>query len=214
MNKPHFTQEQLIQVAKLSDADIRIVNECRGEHNKLGFAYQLCYVKLFNRLPMQRPLELLDGQATFITVQLDIGYFWATPRKGVNGNVKIPNYGGYFTRVFNFTFQNFPIWKNVAAFGNFSEFSALLRKFYSFMMSNLSENRINYFQFILKRRFSPILFMDLKSMTHNLLYHLNVNLLFLDHPGSDLRSEKMPAIMRGPGDVKVLIKYPIDVTRC
>jgi len=63
MNKLYFTQEQLIQVAKLSDADIRIVNECRGEHNKLGFAYQLCYVKLFNRLPMQRPLELLDELA-------------------------------------------------------------------------------------------------------------------------------------------------------
>jgi TnpA family transposase len=72
MNKPHFTQEQLLQVAKLSDSDIKIVNECRGEHNKLGFAYQLCYVKLFNRLPMQRPLELLDELATFITVQLDI----------------------------------------------------------------------------------------------------------------------------------------------
>ncbi|TFG74046.1 MAG: DUF4158 domain-containing protein [Thermodesulfobacteriales bacterium] len=63
MNKLHFTQEQLVQVTKLSDADIRIVNECRGDHNKLGFAYQLCYVKLFNQLPMQSPLELLDELA-------------------------------------------------------------------------------------------------------------------------------------------------------
>jgi hypothetical protein len=36
MNKLHFTQEQLVQAAKLSDADIRIINECRWEHNKLG----------------------------------------------------------------------------------------------------------------------------------------------------------------------------------
>jgi TnpA family transposase len=72
MNKLHFTQEQLVQVAKLSDADVRIINECRWEHNKLGFAYQLCYVKLFNRLPKQSPLELLDELATFVAVQLDI----------------------------------------------------------------------------------------------------------------------------------------------
>ncbi len=72
MHKQHFTQEQLAQVAKLSDADIRIINECRGEYNKLGFAYQLCYVKLCNRLPMQNLLELLDELATFVAVQLDI----------------------------------------------------------------------------------------------------------------------------------------------
>src|SRR2546425_594196 len=48
MTKPHFTQGQLVQVAKLSDADLRIIKACRGKHNKLGFAYQLCYVKLFN----------------------------------------------------------------------------------------------------------------------------------------------------------------------
>jgi len=72
MNKLHFTQEQLVQVAKLSDADIRIINECRGEHNKFGFAYQLCYVKLFNRFPIQSPHEQLDELATFVAVQLDI----------------------------------------------------------------------------------------------------------------------------------------------
>jgi hypothetical protein len=72
MTKPHFTQGQLVQVAKLSDADLRIIKSCRGEHNKLGFAYQLCYVKLFNRLPVQIPLEILDELATFVAVQLDI----------------------------------------------------------------------------------------------------------------------------------------------
>jgi hypothetical protein len=72
MQKPHFTQEQLIQVAKLSNADIKIINGRREEHNKLGFAYQLCYIKLFNRLPIQNPLEILDELATFVAVQLDI----------------------------------------------------------------------------------------------------------------------------------------------
>ena len=72
MNKPHFTQEQLAQVAKLSDSDIKRVNENRGMQNKLGFAYQLCYVKLFNRLPTQSNFEPVEELATFVAVQLDI----------------------------------------------------------------------------------------------------------------------------------------------
>ena len=72
MQKPHFTQEQLAQVAKLSDSDIKRVNNNRGIHNKLGFAYQLCYVKLFNRLPTQKNFEPMEELATFVVVQLDI----------------------------------------------------------------------------------------------------------------------------------------------
>ena len=72
MHKPHFTQEQLALVAKLSDSDIKRVNENRGTQNKLGFAYQLCYVKLFNRLPTQSNFEPVEELATFVAVQLDI----------------------------------------------------------------------------------------------------------------------------------------------
>ena len=35
MNNLHFSQDQLVQVAKLSDADIAVIDECRGEQNKL-----------------------------------------------------------------------------------------------------------------------------------------------------------------------------------
>jgi hypothetical protein len=72
MNKPHFTQEQLAQVAKLSDSDIKRINENRGLQSKLGFAYQLCYVKLLNRLPIQSHFEPVKELATFVGVQLDI----------------------------------------------------------------------------------------------------------------------------------------------
>jgi hypothetical protein len=34
MNNLHFSQEQLVQVAKLSDADMALIDECRGEQNK------------------------------------------------------------------------------------------------------------------------------------------------------------------------------------
>jgi Domain of unknown function (DUF4158) len=72
MNKIHFTQEQLTKVAWLSDEDIQRINQCRGARSKLGFAYQLCYVKLFNRLPAQSPFIAIDELATFVAVQLDV----------------------------------------------------------------------------------------------------------------------------------------------
>jgi len=45
MNNLHFSQDQLVQVAKLSDADIALIDECRGEQNKLGLGYQLGFVR-------------------------------------------------------------------------------------------------------------------------------------------------------------------------
>lgn len=72
MNNLHFTQEQLTRVAKLTDEDMVLVKTCRGQHNKLGCAYQLCYVKLFNRLPAQSPFVAIEELATFVAVQLDI----------------------------------------------------------------------------------------------------------------------------------------------
>src|SRR5438034_293214 len=72
MTNPHFTQDQLAQVARLSVADIKKVNEYRGIKNKLGFAYQLCYIKLFNRLPAQSPFEMVEELVTFVAIQLDI----------------------------------------------------------------------------------------------------------------------------------------------
>ena len=40
--------------------------------SKLGYAYQLCYIKLFNRLPIQSNFESVEELATFVGVQLDI----------------------------------------------------------------------------------------------------------------------------------------------
>jgi uncharacterized protein DUF4158 len=70
MQKPHFSQDQLVQVAKLTDADLIQIGECRGAHNQLGFGYQVCYVKLFNRFPNQSPFEIVEELATFVALQL------------------------------------------------------------------------------------------------------------------------------------------------
>jgi Domain of unknown function (DUF4158) len=68
MNKPRFTQEQLTKIARRSDEDVRITNECRSTYSKLGFAYQLCYV----RFPAQSPFGPIEELATFVAVQLDV----------------------------------------------------------------------------------------------------------------------------------------------
>jgi hypothetical protein len=72
MSKQHFTQGQLIQVAKLSEADMVVNNECRSPQTKLGLGYQLASVRLFNQFPPQVPFEPLEDIVTYMSLQLDI----------------------------------------------------------------------------------------------------------------------------------------------
>ena len=72
MNKLHFSQDQLVQVANLSDADIPVIEGCRRPQNKLGFAYQLAFVRLFNQFPTQVPFEPLEDIVTYMSLQLDL----------------------------------------------------------------------------------------------------------------------------------------------
>ena len=42
-----LTEEaELIRLATLSRADVAFVRQHRGEHNRLGFAVQLCYLRV------------------------------------------------------------------------------------------------------------------------------------------------------------------------
>jgi TnpA family transposase len=47
------------------------VAKCRRDHNRLGFAYQIGFARLFNRLPAQQPLEICDELLSFVAVQLN-----------------------------------------------------------------------------------------------------------------------------------------------
>ena len=47
------------------------IMRCRGEHNRLGFAYQLAFVRLLNRFPAQVPFEIEENILTFASVQLN-----------------------------------------------------------------------------------------------------------------------------------------------
>jgi len=72
MNNLHFSQDQLLQVAKLSDADMTVIDECRKPQTKLGLGYQLGFVRLFNQFPAQMPFEPIEDLVTYMSLQLDI----------------------------------------------------------------------------------------------------------------------------------------------
>ena len=52
-----FTGTDMIREASLTEADLVEIAKCRRDHNRLGFAYQIGFVRLFNRFPVQQPLE-------------------------------------------------------------------------------------------------------------------------------------------------------------
>lgn len=64
--------EQLLQQAPFSADDLTHIMQCRGEHNRLGFAYQLTFVRFFNRFPAQEPLEIEEEIVAFTAIEMNI----------------------------------------------------------------------------------------------------------------------------------------------
>ena len=67
-----FSQYSLIEYGSLSDIDFSMINKCRGEHNKLGFAYQLIFIRLLNAVPSQSPFEVIEEIVIYAGMQLSI----------------------------------------------------------------------------------------------------------------------------------------------
>jgi len=72
MKSQKFTLDQLVSMGKITQHDLDQVNQCRRQHNKLGFGYQLSFVKLLNCFPAQQPLEIIDDILNYVSVQLNI----------------------------------------------------------------------------------------------------------------------------------------------
>ena len=68
----HYTQQQLVEKATLRVDDLEEINQRRQPHTRLGFAYQLAFVRLYNRFPAQVSFEAEEELLTFIGVQLEI----------------------------------------------------------------------------------------------------------------------------------------------
>ena len=67
-----YSRQQIIEQATLSKDDMYEVSKCRRDYNRLGFAYQIGFVRLRNRFPVQSPFEILDDLLQFVSVQTGI----------------------------------------------------------------------------------------------------------------------------------------------
>jgi Domain of unknown function (DUF4158) len=65
-----FSRQQLKRAATLTEEDLRQIGKCRRPYNRLGFAYQVAFVRLFNRFPRQQPFEIVEELVNFSAVQL------------------------------------------------------------------------------------------------------------------------------------------------
>jgi len=72
MNTFHYSREQLVCVAKFSNSDLETIKQRRHDSTRLGFGYQLAFVRLLNVFPVQEPFEINDEILTFVSLQLGI----------------------------------------------------------------------------------------------------------------------------------------------
>jgi hypothetical protein len=72
MSKSEFSHDQIIQASQFTPEDIKEILQRRRDHNRLGFAYQLAFVRLTNRFPSQQPMEFLPELLTYVGLQLGI----------------------------------------------------------------------------------------------------------------------------------------------
>ncbi len=89
MNLLPYSREQLATIAKLSEHDLNIIRHRRRSYNQLGFGYQLAFVRLHNRFPVQEPLDINQNILRYVALQLsipeqDIQQYGSNP-------IKVPN---------------------------------------------------------------------------------------------------------------------------
>jgi hypothetical protein len=67
-----FSRDQLKRAASLTEEDFGQLCRCRRPHNRLGFAYQVTFVRLLGRFPQQQPFELFEELVCFSAAQLGL----------------------------------------------------------------------------------------------------------------------------------------------
>jgi len=72
MRSKIFSQKSLIFYGTLNKDDIAQISQCRGASNKLGFSYQLVFIRLFNFSPQVTPFEIIEELLIYAAIQLSI----------------------------------------------------------------------------------------------------------------------------------------------
>ena len=69
-----ISRPRLIRDASFLEADWNEITQRRRSHNRLGFAYQIAFVRVLGRFPRQAPLEI-DGEILrFTALQLRLSH--------------------------------------------------------------------------------------------------------------------------------------------
>jgi hypothetical protein len=68
----NYTLDKLVNLARMTQEDDNRIKRCRRQHNKLGFGYQLSFVRMMNRFPVQLPFEVVNDILNYASVQLGI----------------------------------------------------------------------------------------------------------------------------------------------
>ena len=78
------SRNQLIRDLSLTRTDQMEISKRRGDPHRLGFAYQLGFVRVFQRFPVQQPLEICEELLSFVALQtgIDGGPCWETTHPG------------------------------------------------------------------------------------------------------------------------------------
>ena len=72
MKSQSYSHQDPVRNLQFTSDDLTKIRECRQDHTRLGFAYQLAFVHLYHRFPSQQPFEINDEIVTYVSVQLDI----------------------------------------------------------------------------------------------------------------------------------------------
>jgi hypothetical protein len=72
MKTQSYSHQDLVRIAQFTRDYLAKIQGLRQDHTRLGFAYQLAFVRLYHRFPAQRPLEIIDEILTYVSLQLNI----------------------------------------------------------------------------------------------------------------------------------------------
>src|SRR5215475_7726643 len=65
-----YPRDLITERVVFTSADHAQIALCRGDHNRLGLAYQMAFLRLTGRFPSQQPLELLPDVLAFVAGEL------------------------------------------------------------------------------------------------------------------------------------------------
>ena len=69
---PEYNHEQLVRDGEFTAEDLQEIKLRRHDYTQLGYAYQLAFIKILNRLPQQEPFEVDNEILNYVAMQLKL----------------------------------------------------------------------------------------------------------------------------------------------